>query len=501
MIQQPLRSTTTTRFQSSSSIDPRLLLAAIVDSSQDAIVSEDMEGKITSWNPAAERIFGYTADDMVGCSMLRIVPPEFQSSALRMEEQVRCGRIVEAFETERLHRDGHRVQVAVTLSPVQDETGEVRGISKIIRDIAERKSADEVKFKLAAIVESSDDAIISKDLTGIITSWNASAERLFGYTAEEIIGRSILTLIPPHLQHEEPDILARLRRNEKIDHYETQRIKKSGEPIEVSLTISPIRDSNGVVIGASKIARDISERKKAQRALIESEKLAATARMAATIAHEINNPLESVTNLAYLLSTDPTLNKMARRYSEMLLAEISRASDIARQTLSFYRDSSTPALVQLPELIRNMLEIHGPKLNRRNVRLDVSMDDRAQVWGFSSELRQVFVNLLLNAVDAAGSHGGEVRIRMRLAGDNVHVVFSDNGSGIAKQHRAKVFDPFFTTKLSKGNGLGLWVSKGIVEKHAGVIRMRSRTEGKHQGTLFQVVLPSNIADRAKHDKA
>ena len=364
----------------------------------------------------------------------------------------------------------------------------------------ERATGLDPRLLLAAIVESSDDAIISKDLTGIITSWNDAAERLFGYTAEEIVGRSVLTLIPPHLQHEEPVILSKLRANLKIDHYETQRVTKAGEVLEVSLTISPIRDAEGRVVGASKIARDISERKKAQRALIESEKLAATARMAATIAHEINNPLESVTNLAYLLATDKTLNESAHKYAEMLLAEVSRASDIARQTLSFYRDNSTPGPITVADLVRDMLEVHAPRLGKRDVKLVVDLDDGAKVWGLSSEIRQVLINLLLNATDAVPDEG-ELRIRVRTGRETVHIVMCDNGCGIPKQHHRKIFDPFFTTKSSKGNGLGLWVSKGIVDKHHGTIRLRSRTEGMRHGTIFQVILPLHLEGRSQSSVA
>ena len=356
------------------------------------------------------------------------------------------------------------------------------------------------RLLLAAIVESSDDAIISKDLTGTITSWNAAAERLFGYTSEEIVGKSVLTLIPKHLHHEEPEILARLRANLKIDHYETQRVAKSGEVIEVSLTISPIRDGAGKVVGASKIARDISERKKAQRALIDSEKLAATARMAATIAHEINNPLESVTNLAYLLATDNSLSETAHKYAEMLLAEVSRASDIARQTLSFHRDNSTPGAVKVSELVRNMIEIHSPRLDKRRVKVVASLDYEARVWGLSSEFRQVLMNLLLNATDAVDDDG-EIHIRVGIVGQKVHLLVCDNGCGIPKQYQRRVFDPFFTTKNSKGNGLGLWVSKGIVEKHHGKIRLRSRMEGARHGTVFQVILPIHQEERSKSSVA
>src|SRR6185437_15546005 len=183
---------------------------------------------------------------------------------------------------------------------LKDESGKPVRVAGINIDVTERKTAELARQRLAAIVESSDDAIISKDLNGIITSWNRQAERLFGYTEKEMIGRSILTLIPPELHADEDMILSKIRSGEKIDHFETVRIAKSGERIDVSLSISPVRDEHGTIVGAAKIARDIRESKKIERSLRTAEKLAAAGRLAATVAHEINNPLEAVTNLVYL---------------------------------------------------------------------------------------------------------------------------------------------------------------------------------------------------------
>jgi PAS domain S-box-containing protein len=313
---------------------PRGYLAAIVESSDDAILSKDLNGIVTSWNTAAERLFGYHANEIVGQSVLTIIPEEFHQEEPAILRRLCAGERIEHYETERKHRDGHHIQVSVTISPIRDEKGKVIGASKIARDISGRKAADELRFRLAAIVESSDDAIVGKNLSGIITSWNAAAERLFEYNEAEIIGHSILTLIPQHLHFEEPEFLRRLQANERIEHYETQRVSKSGRILDVSLTISPVRNSQGIVIGASKIARDISEWRRAQAALIEAEKAVERGRMANTLAHEINNPLESITNLAHLLVTDPSLGDAARKYAQMLETEISRASDISRRILT-----------------------------------------------------------------------------------------------------------------------------------------------------------------------
>ncbi len=323
-----------TRAEETGRAYPRGYLAAIVESSDDAILSKDLNGTVTSWNAAAERLFGYTATEMVGQSVLTLIPQELQQQEPEILRKLCAGERIEHYETERKHQDGHHVQVSVMISPIRDEDGNGIGSSEIIRDIASRKAADELRFRLAAIVESSNDAIIGKDLNGIITSWNGAAERLFEYTESEIVGQSVLQLIPKDLQSEEPDILRKLKANQRIDHYETHRISKSGKVLDVSLTISPIRNSLGVVIGASKIARDISERKLAQAALNEAEKSAERGRMANALAHQINNPLEAMTNLAHLLAMDPSLGDAARKYAQMLEFEISRASDIARQILA-----------------------------------------------------------------------------------------------------------------------------------------------------------------------
>ena len=235
-------------------------LARVVESSDDAIVSKDLNGIILSWNRAAERIFGYTAAEAVGQSIRMIIPADRQSEEDTVLERIRAGEPVTQFETIRQRKNGEFVPISLTVSPIYDDHGVVIGASKIARDITDRVSAAAAGRRLKAIVDSSDDAIISKDLNGIITSWNAAAERMFGYTEQEAIGMSIRTLIPADLQAEEDVVLAKIRAGDKVDHYETLRHHKDGTSLRISLTVSPIRNDRGEIVGASTIARDITER-------------------------------------------------------------------------------------------------------------------------------------------------------------------------------------------------------------------------------------------------
>ncbi|HEY4381644.1 MAG TPA: PAS domain S-box protein [Acidobacteriaceae bacterium] len=350
----------------------------------------------------------------------------------------------------------------------------------------------EARLQLAAIVESSDDAIISKDLRGIITSWNAAATKLFGYQPEEIIGKSVLTLIPTELRFEEPEILRKLTAGERIEHYETRRQRKNGEIVHISLTISPIRDSDGRVVGISKIARDISDRKLAEEALFESERMAAMGRLAASIAHEVNNPLEAILNLAYLIAQNSSLDEEARGYSELLVNEVVRVGEITRQTLSFYRDTSQPIEVDLSVLLASVLDLHSPLLESKSIRLSAKYLASPIVWARPGELRQVFSNFVTNAIDALPS-GGNIQVRVHCVseGTGVCVTIADDGLGIPVGVRERIFEPFFSTKRPGGTGLGLWISQSIIRKYSGAITVRTFTEpAPRTGTVFRICLPS-----------
>jgi two-component system cell cycle sensor histidine kinase/response regulator CckA len=246
-------------------------LAAVVESSDDAIIGKTLEGTITAWNPGAENLFGYATSEAVGKQIEMLLPPERINEESEILERIRNGQRVKHFETVRVRKDGTKVDVSVTISPIRDRSGAIMGASEISRDITERMRAEELGERLAAVVESCEDAIIGKSLDGTITDWNPGAENLFGYLASEAMGKPIEMLLPPERANEESEILARISRGERLEHFETVRLQKDGKRVDVSVSISPIRDRSGLIVGASKIARDISERKCAEEELRKSE--------------------------------------------------------------------------------------------------------------------------------------------------------------------------------------------------------------------------------------
>jgi PAS domain S-box-containing protein len=409
--------------------------------------------------------------------------------------QVRSDGAPFELDLELLRPDGSTRWVIARAEALRDHEGSIVGLRGTVQDITERKHAEAATSHLAAIVESSNDAIVSKDLTGIIKSWNTAATRIFGYAPEEVIGRSILVLIPPELYAEEEMILRRLRAGERIEHYETERLRKDGQRLQVSVTISPVRDAKGKIIGASKIAHDIGDRKRAEQALLTSEKLATAGRLAATVAHEINNPLESVINLVYLAKraeTDPVIQSYLLTAEE----ELNRIAHLSKQTLGFYRERSEKTRVRVGDLVRQLVAVFSSRAQNKGLRIDLKIVSNAEVVVDCTEFRQLFANLISNSIDAC-ERGGLIRVRVSVSAsgsaEGLRVTVADNGSGIKPTDRPHIFDAFFTTKQDVGTGLGLWICKQIAEKSGGTIRVRSVAEPGRSWTAVSVFLPVTVS--------
>jgi len=379
----------------------------------------------------------------------------------------------------------------LSITPLKDRNGRVFAISRTTRDLSRQTAERFLRFRLAAIVESSDDAILSKDLNGTIMSWNGAAERLFGYTSAEMEGRSILTLIPDELRSEEEAILEKLRRGERIHHFETERVRKNGDRLPVSLTISPLKDGNGKIIGVSKILRDISERKAMERTVLHAEKFAATEKMAATIAHEINNPLEALVNLVFLAKANVHDPQQVINYLETAEAELARIAQIAKQSLGYFRDHVGAKQSSVERLIQEALKTYEPRLAAANVLVQTRFDAVPEIIVRQGEILQVISNLLVNSLHAMPD-GGVLKIASSLGeiDSRAAVVLSveDTGTGIAPENLEKIFEPFYTTRMEIGTGIGLWVSKRFVEGHGGRIEVESRVGDLH-GTKFSILLP------------
>lgn len=347
--------------------------------------------------------------------------------------------------------------------------------------------------ELAAIVESSDDAIISKDLHGVITSWNQAATRILGYTPDEIIGQPILKLIPEDLHSDEPIILSRIGAGQRIDHFETIRRTKSGDLLDVSLSISPIKDANGTIIGASKILRDISGRKRIENSLIQAEKIAATGRMAATIAHEINNPLEAVLNLLYLLRGQ-VATQDGKTYLSTAEIELTRVSHIAKQTLGYYREHASAVSTSLSQLAEHAITVYSPRCTAYDIQIERHLHSNAKLTIRRGEMMQVISNLIANAISAM-PEGGKLTVSVsdtETPSPGVCLVIEDDGVGIPEENLDRVFDAFFTTR-TVGTGIGLFVARQFVEGHGGRITIESSTDPEKHRTKVSIFLPLHTA--------
>jgi two-component system, OmpR family, sensor histidine kinase VicK len=477
-------------------IDPAALrLAAIVESSDDAILSHDLNGAIETWNRAASRIFGYSTDEILGRPVHLLFSPERRGDEIRLMQGLRDGKSIAHLDTTAVTKGGDTLPVSQSISPVLTPEGEIIGVARIIRDLSLQQRTERDIFRLAAIVNSSEDAIISKDLDGIVRTWNGAAERMFGYTADEMIGRSIMRIIPPDRYSEEDMVLSRIRAGLPVEHYETVRQRKDGSPIDISLTVSPIRTAAGVVIGASKIARDVTVQRQLAREADDANRI--KEEFLATLSHELRTPLNAVLGYTRMLRT----GKLGAERQERAIDVIERNATVLHQLVSDVLDVSSivTGKMRLNVLAGNLSAVVAsagdsvrPTAEARGVVLRIDAPATPVIVHCDSDrMQQVFWNLLANAVKFT-PRGGEVAVTVGVRDRSATVIVTDTGIGIKPDALAHVFERFWqgdsvNSRQTGGLGLGLALSRHFVEMHGGTISAYSAGIGK--GATFTVTLP------------
>ena len=348
------------------SVDPRALHEAISATIGTAIISTDLDGQIASWNRAAERLAGYSAAEALGRAISTLLPTISEEGPTLLD-RLRQGGPISEFDTVLRRRDGESVTVGLTIAPIRTGSGEMIGTAWMARELSGRHAGERAGRRLAAIIESSADAIVSKDLNGIVTSWNRAAEQMFGYSASEMVGASIRKIVPDDRQAEEEMVLTHIRAGEKVDHFETVRRRKDGTMVPISLTVSPIRDENGTVIGASKIAHDASERyrllKVSQEAASVNEKLnqtgivIASALDRATIVQAVTDAATDVTTAAFGAFFYNAVNESGEQYTLYTLSGASReafaAFPMPRNTRVFEPTFRGTSIVRSDDITRD----------------------------------------------------------------------------------------------------------------------------------------------------
>jgi two-component system, chemotaxis family, CheB/CheR fusion protein len=496
-------------------------LRAIFDQAAVGIVVADVNGRFLQANQKFCDVLGYSLDELRQLTFAHTTHPEDVAAMRARTRALFDGRVSHsAFERRYLRKDGAAIWGRTTLTLLRQAHGEAEWCIGVVEDVTERRETEralrdarayaaEIGRGLAAIVESSDDAIISKTLEGVITSWNRGAERLFGYTAEEVIGKSVTLLIPPNQIDEEPAILEKLRRGERIDHYETVRIRKDGTVLHVSLTVSPIKDDTGTIIGASKIARDITQRKREEEKLHQEISIREAAEAAlraadqrkdeflATLAHELRNPLAPIRQAALIFKAPKATEAQKRWSSEVISRQVQHMSLLLEDLLDISRITHgtlelRTEVVELAEIVQAAVEGARPTIDAKGHDFSTELP-REPVHFLADPLRlaQVLSNLLTNAAKYT-EPGGRIRLRASCTADTVTIDVVDNGIGLPPHALTNIFTMFSQVAASRdhsqgGLGIGLALAKGLTELHGGEIEARSAGIG--QGSDFIVRLP------------
>jgi PAS domain S-box-containing protein len=469
-----------------------------------------LDGRFLLFNQRYLDIVGRTREELQDCTFQEITHPDDLDDSLKQIARLRA-REIQTYSVKKryLRKDGAVVWANVTVSMMSKDSGQARHLIAVIQDITESKRTDDSVRGLAAIVENSNDAIISKTLDGIITSWNPAAEKMFGYTAAEIIGQPLQVMIPPDHAGEEAEILAGLTRGELVQRLETVRIRKDGRRLDVSVSISAIKDSSGHVVGTSKIVRDITDRKRFEAQLLQSQKLETVGKLAGGIAHEFNSLLTAIIGQSELLFNDLAPGNPLRKNATEITHAAGQAAILTRQLLAYGRKQILqPKTLDLNSVLAGMesalRHLLGPD---RDVRLVPGVGLKA-VKADAGQIDEVIMNLAMNALDAMPA-GGKLTLETAnvtldhdyashfpelKAGEYVMLAITDTGVGMSEQVKARVFEPFFTTKaVGQGIGLGLATCYGIIKQSGGHIGVYSELG---RGTTVKIYLPQ-IHERTK----
>ena len=480
------------------------ILAAIVEYSSDAIMTRDLEGKVTSWNKGAERLYLYKASEAVGKPITLIIPNDRLNEFKTLEKNVLNGEIVQGIDTERIKKNGERIAVSKTMSPILDSNGKHLGLSIIYRDISERKRNEEVLGAFASLVEYSSDAIISRDLKGNITSWNKGAERIYQYSQDEAVGRPITLIIPKDKIDEFRTLESKVLNGEIVQGIDTERVRKDGQRIPVSKTMSPIWDKDGKNIGMSVIYRDISERRRNEEALKKSHddlKLAVRARdeFLSVASHELKTPLTSLKIQVQLRKRKVLNNDEAVLQKENILKtienderQIKRLTRLIDDMLDITRINTgkltvNPEHVDLSGLVYEVSDRLSEQLADADCELQI--EAKANVFGRWDRFRieQVYTNLLTNAMKYGA--GKPIKVTVSKNDKMALLTVQDLGIGIDQADQKRIFMQFERAVKSgevSGLGLGLYIVAQIMNAHGGNIHVESELG---QGSKFVAQLP------------
>ena len=488
------------------------LLAAIVASSDDAIISRTLEGNILSWNAGAERLFGYSQAEVIGWPITLIMPPERIAEERILLERLRRGERIEHFETVRITKDGRRVDVSLTVSPVLDSDGRIIGASKVARDITEQKRAA-VRLRQSeanarrllelnqTTMASMAEGLYTVDRQGLVTYLNPEGERLFGWKLEELLGRRMHDVT--HYKHpdgspfpvEDCAGFKVLHDGQILKNFEDVFIRKDGTFFPVSYSSSPLRGMDGEIVGLTVVFQDITERKRSEQALRDADRR--KDEFLAILAHELRNPLAPIRNSLQILrlgsQTDPATDQVAemmeRQVNHMvrLVDDLMEVSRITRGKIELRKES-----VEVAAILRSAVETSRPVIDSAGHQLAISLPpEPLTLEGDAVRLTQVIANLLNNAAKYTPAHG-QIWLSVRREGKDVLITVADNGAGIPPEMLPRVFDLFTQVdrhagRAQGGLGIGLTLVKNLVEMHGG--RVHATSQGLGKGSEFVIRLP------------